>query len=104
QAEDGIRGLHVTGVQTCALPILPVEIQQESMGKAWFAKGGRSGWWRRLTFDLPSPTLVTMPNHASTSLCHPIECRALSLREYARSEERRVGKGGRCGCEREHEE
>src|SRR5690606_39605596 len=24
QAEDGIRDFHVTGVQTCALPILPV--------------------------------------------------------------------------------
>lgn len=66
---------------------LPVKLQQESMGKAWFAKGGRSGWWRRLTFDLPCPTLVTMPNHASTSLCHPTECRALSLREYARIQE-----------------
>jgi len=62
---------------------LPVELQQESMGKAWHAKGGRSGWWRRLTFDLPCPTLVTMPNHASTALCHPNETRALSLREYA---------------------
>ncbi|HEX8526569.1 DNA cytosine methyltransferase, partial [Allosphingosinicella sp.] len=40
---------------------LPIEDQKESMGKAWFAKGGRSGWWRRLTFDLPCPTLVTMP-------------------------------------------
>ncbi len=66
---------------------LPVEIQQESMGKAWYAKGGRSGWWRRLTFDLPCPTLVTMPNHASTSLCHPTETRALSVREYARIQE-----------------
>ena len=66
---------------------LPEEIQKESMGKAWFAKGGRSGWWRRLTFDLPCPTLVTMPNHASTSLCHPTECRALSIREYARIQE-----------------
>lgn len=66
---------------------LPVEVQKESMGKAWFAKGGRSGWWRRLTFDLPCPTLVTMPNHASTSLCHPTECRALSIREYARIQE-----------------
>lgn len=66
---------------------LPIELQQESMGKAWHAKGGRSGWWRRLTFDLPCPTLVTMPNHASTSLCHPIETRALSLREYARIQE-----------------
>ncbi len=66
---------------------LPVEVQKESMGKAWLAKGGRSGWWRRLTFDLPCPTLVTMPNHASTSLCHPRECRALSVREYARIQE-----------------
>ena len=62
---------------------LPKEVQRESMGKAWTAKGGRSGWWRRLTMDLPCPTLVTMPNHASTSLCHPTETRALSLREYA---------------------
>lgn len=62
---------------------LPVPLQQESMGSAWYAKGGRSGWWRRLTFDLPCPTLVTMPNHASTSLCHPTETRALTLRECA---------------------
>lgn len=66
---------------------LPLEIQKESMGKAWFAKGGRSGWWRRLSFDLPCPTLVTMPNHAGTSLCHPTEVRALTLREYARIQE-----------------
>ena len=62
---------------------LPVPIQRESMGRAWEAKGGRSGWWRRLSFDLPCPTLVTMPNHASTALCHPTEVRALSLKEYA---------------------
>lgn len=62
---------------------LSIEDQQESMGNAWYAKGGRSGWWRRLSFDLPCPTLVTMPNHASTSLCHPTEVRALSLKEYA---------------------
>ncbi len=36
-----------------------------------------------MTFDLPCPTLVTAPNHASTSLCHPTELRALTLREYA---------------------
>jgi DNA (cytosine-5)-methyltransferase 1 len=66
---------------------LPVEIQKESMGRAWLAKGGRSGWWRRLSFDLPSPTLVTMPNHASTSLCHPTDLRALTLKEYAAIQE-----------------
>lgn len=62
---------------------LPVELQKESMGQAWYAKGGRSGWWRRLSFDLPCPTLMTLPNHASTSLCHPSEVRALTLKEYA---------------------
>lgn len=66
---------------------LPIDVQRESMGLAWVAKGGRSGWWRRLSFDLPCPTLVTMPNHASTSLCHPAEVRALTLREYARIQE-----------------
>jgi DNA (cytosine-5)-methyltransferase 1 len=66
---------------------LPEDVQKESMGRAWIAKGGRSGWWRRLTLDLPCPTLVTMPNHASTSLCHPTETRALSIREYARIQE-----------------
>jgi DNA (cytosine-5)-methyltransferase 1 len=66
---------------------LPPEIAQESMGKAYFAKGGRSGWWRRLTFDLPCPTIVTMPNHAGTALCHPTETRALTLRECARVQE-----------------
>jgi DNA (cytosine-5)-methyltransferase 1 len=62
---------------------LPIETQKESMGIAWYAKGGKSGWWRRLSYDLPCPTLVTMPNHAGTALCHPSEVRALTLREYA---------------------
>lgn len=66
---------------------LPPDVAMESMGKAYFAKGGRSGWWRRLTFDLPSPTVVTMPNHAGTALCHPTETRALTLRECARVQE-----------------
>lgn len=66
---------------------LPPEVARESMGKAYLAKGGRSGWWRRLTFDLPCPTIVTMPNHAGTSLCHPIETRALTLQECARVQE-----------------
>ncbi|SEH69526.1 DNA (cytosine-5)-methyltransferase 1 [Paracoccus alkenifer] len=66
---------------------LPINVQQESMGRAWYAKGGRSGWWRRLSWDFPCPTLVTMPNHASTSLCHPEQLRVLSVKEYARIQE-----------------
>src|SRR2546422_6367372 len=33
QAEDGIRDVAVTGVQTCALPILPNEIQSDALGR-----------------------------------------------------------------------
>lgn len=66
---------------------MPVELQQESMGKAWSSKGGRSGWWRRLSHDLPCPTLLTLPNHSSTSLCHPDHTRALSLKECAAIQE-----------------
>ncbi|HEY6552094.1 MAG TPA: DNA cytosine methyltransferase, partial [Vicinamibacteria bacterium] len=63
---------------------LPPHIQEESMGKAFFAKGGRSGFWRRLAFERPSPTILTEPQNASTSLCHPEEDRPLSVRECAR--------------------
>ncbi len=66
---------------------LPEDVQKESMGRAWYAKGGRSGWWRRLSRDLSCPTIVTMPNHASTSMCHPTVTRALTLRECAAVQE-----------------
>jgi DNA (cytosine-5)-methyltransferase 1 len=66
---------------------LPDGVARESMGKAYIAKGGRSGWWRRLSWDLPCPTIVTLPNHASTSMCHPDEVRVLSVAECARIQE-----------------
>ena len=66
---------------------LPVEIQKESMGKAWYLKGGRSAYWRKLHFDFPSPTVITMPNHAGTSMCHPTEVRALTVGEMAAIQE-----------------
>jgi len=62
---------------------LPIEIQKESMGKSWYLKGGRSAYWRKLSYAFPSPTVVTMPNHAGTSMCHPKELRAISVGEAA---------------------
>ena len=62
---------------------LPEDIQKESMGKSWYLKGGRSAYWRRLSWDFPSPTVTTMPNHAGTSMCHPEETRALNVSELA---------------------
>lgn len=66
---------------------MPVEVQKESMGKSWYLKGGRSAYWRKLSFAFPSPTVVTMPNHAGTSMCHPTELRAISVGEAAAIQE-----------------
>ncbi len=63
---------------------LSEDIQRESMGRAFFAKGGRSGYWRRLSLDEPSPTILTEPQNASTALCHPTLDRPLTVRECAR--------------------
>ena len=66
---------------------LPRDVQKESMGKTWYLKGGRSAYWRKLSFQFPSPTVVTMPNHAGTSMCHPTELRALTVGECAAIQE-----------------
>jgi DNA (cytosine-5)-methyltransferase 1 len=66
---------------------MPEAMQRESMGKTWHLKGGRSAYWRRLSFAFPSPTIVTMPNHASTSMCHPTEVRAITVGEAAAIQE-----------------
>lgn len=62
---------------------LPTDLQAETMGAAFHATGGKSGWWRRLSWDEPSPTILGMPDHSSTGLVHPDEVRCLGLAECA---------------------
>lgn len=62
---------------------LPEHLQRSTMGKAHHADGGKSGWWRRLSWDLPAPTILGMPDHSSTGLIHPEEVRCLSVYECA---------------------
>jgi DNA (cytosine-5)-methyltransferase 1 len=62
---------------------LPAEIQAEAMGASWFAGGGKTGFYRRLAWEKPAPTLVTRPTMPATDLCHPEELRPLSVEEYA---------------------
>ena len=94
----------VAGLQEChALPIpqkrlkffqmlspgqcwkdLPKEVQPLAMGNAYNLGGGKTGFYRRLAWDKPSPTLVTCPTMPATDLMHPVQDRALSIEEYAR--------------------
>lgn len=63
---------------------LPEDVVEEAMGGAYDSGGGKVGFYRRLAFDQPSPTVTTTPAQKATMLCHPTEDRPLSVREYAR--------------------
>jgi DNA (cytosine-5)-methyltransferase 1 len=66
---------------------LPAELHQEALGASYHAGGGRTGFYRRLAWDKPSPTLVTHPAMPATDLAHPEEDRPLSIEEYQRIQE-----------------
>src|SRR5207249_9698819 len=83
QAEDGIRGRNVTGVQTCALPILPVDARLQLAGE------------EGVTVALLRT--ATLPCHMVADEAHRAPClRARGVEtqvaQQPRSEERRVGK------------
>ncbi len=61
---------------------MPPDIANEAMGNAIRSEGGRMGFYRRLAWDEPSPTLVTTPSQRGTFLVHPQYDRFLSLAEY----------------------
>src|SRR5690606_40702567 len=98
QAEDGIRDFHVTGVQTCALPILCQLARPLDQRPPTLASSGS-----RRVLSAPSSTKCCRSKFACRSL-------GLSIVRSApptRSEERRVGKecayrwGRGCVDERE---
>src|SRR5690606_39520408 len=95
--EDGIRDFHVTGVQTCALPILTADhvaavlALLDGVG-AVDVPGGvrarRAGDRIRLERP-PSGPAVAPAGPAPPAFFHPLDVPG------KRSEERRVGEGGR---------
>lgn len=63
---------------------IPDELKPEAMNGAYTAGGGRMGFYRRLAWFEPSPTLVTSPAMKATMLVHPWFDRPLGVREYMR--------------------
>src|SRR5690625_7982480 len=82
QAEDGIRAGHVTGVQTCALPIC----------------GPRGGFIICREEFAKAIDKTVFPGMQGGPLMHVIAAKAVAFKEALsdRSEERRVGKEGRA--------
>src|SRR5699024_11949333 len=91
QAEDGIRDRNVTGVQTCALPISSeykgVQVDPLSLVRRI---------WSHLQSQPDGDLGLKVDSTTS-----PVRIGTKSEDvEFTRSEERRVGKGGRYGGER----
>ena len=63
---------------------LPKELIPIAMGGAYESGGGKVGFYRRLSYAQPSPTITTSPAQKATMLCHPKLDRPLSVKEYAR--------------------
>src|SRR5437660_4489289 len=92
QAEDGIRGGHVTGVQTCALPIsarpsAPSEGRNVAVEFRWAQMVALAGWVVQ--------SRLSVQGRLAEASWLPVVLRDCSEVSYDRSEERRVGKGGR---------
>src|SRR5690606_39673167 len=101
QAEDGIRDFHVTGVQTCALPIchgrrasLAPDDVRTLLGNKGSAVARAAVVFGREDRGLSNTELALCDLVTSIPLAQPYP-------SLNRSEERRVGKGGRYrrwGC------
>ena len=63
---------------------LPPDLQRRALGPSFSSGGGKTGFFRRLSYDFPAPTVTTKPNRKGTSMCHPEFIRPISVRECAR--------------------
>ena len=59
-------------------------MQREALGPSFESGGGKTGFFRRLSYDQPAPTVTTKPNRKGSAMCHPEFVRPLSVKEYAR--------------------
>src|SRR3712207_8500757 len=93
QAEDGIRDIGVTGVETCALPISPeADLSLDAIGDAEALDASLRGLRRR-------------GRHVQVGLLPEAPAVPMDLviaRELERSEERRVGKECRSRWSPDH--
>src|SRR5690606_40576966 len=98
-AEDGIRGFHVTGVQTCALPIssLIVTIGTQYVIRSFLLTFVGTALFMNIPSAMDAFGKASLfTHHAANGVVSVLPATVLVL--AVRSEERRVGKECRCRC------
>src|SRR5690606_40733901 len=94
QAEDGIRDFHVTGVQTCALPIFSIGTRDALiddslfMHARWITAGNKA-------------ELAIYPGGAHGFIAFPGALAAAEIGRASCRERVEVGVAGRAGCRKE---
>src|SRR5699024_12003756 len=96
--EDGIRDRNVTGVQTCALPIFAILANMVSMTKTKLIVREAALLGGQPKEDLKLKLIGGLYRLTSTvvSLSEGVKENLMKRYGVPRSEERRVGKEGRC--------
>jgi DNA (cytosine-5)-methyltransferase 1 len=62
---------------------LPVSMQKSALGGSFDSGGGKTGFYRRLSWNRPAPTITGRANRKGSALCHPEHVRPISVSEAA---------------------
>ncbi len=62
---------------------LPSDLHKAALGGAFASGGGKTGFFRRLDWDRPAPTITGRANRKGSALCHPDSDRPISVFEAA---------------------
>src|SRR5690606_40919212 len=96
--EDGIRDFHVTGVQTCALPICAGVKSAAVAGQGIFRDAASDALIREAFFDQSARTWrLVVPDFGVLEGPFLVSALEYAGEHEGRSEERRVGKARACG-------
>src|SRR5690606_39331342 len=104
-AEDGIRDFHVTGVQTCALPIYGFWLDLDELSQGILQAAGYGYCTAQADIQIGELLRCQLGCriHGSAGLGNN-DLGETKLRNGLRSEERRVGEEGRSRGARDHRE
>ncbi|MEO5706652.1 MAG: DNA cytosine methyltransferase [Alteraurantiacibacter sp.] len=80
---DGVRRFFAMVPEGGNWRSLPPDIQLLAMGNSFHSGGGKTGFFRRLSWDRPAPTITGRANRKGSALCHPEQVRPISVREAA---------------------